>query len=366
MTRAHLLAMATILGMVALFLPSATTASTTTAHTSTAFNITGLDLHDGMMLKSDNTYYLYGTEYGCGFTWQQTNTPWCGFGVSTSTDTIRWTTPTLLFSPTDTDTWTNTTWTSECGATGTGCFNPRMIQRTNWGTNDGVWILWFNAPADYNRTHANPYYALGCNGPTGPCGAAAGTPHGSTHKPNLNICGGNGDFDIITTNAGPPTMLCTNADQTLSEEQLDTWGTDGNNVGSSNLAGLTNVESPGAYYDTASSTWILTYSDPNCGYCTGTPTGYATATSVAGPWTTPTVTGLVTFPAQGRRDLSATSCGGQPRTISTINGQPYEGIDLWTGARNETAATLHYEPLTYTNPATNTSPWQPFQPWTCH
>ena len=174
MTRAHVLAMAAILAIVAFVLPAATTATTATSLTDAAFGITGLDLHDGMMLKSGGTYYLYGTEYGCGFTWQQTNTPWCGFGVSTSTDATHWTAPTLLFSPNDTDTWTNTTWTSECGATGAGCFNPRMIQRTGWCADDGVWILWFNAPADYNRTGANAYYVMGCNGPAGPCGAGAG------------------------------------------------------------------------------------------------------------------------------------------------------------------------------------------------
>ncbi|TNC21151.1 glycoside hydrolase family protein [Amycolatopsis alkalitolerans] len=154
-----------------------------------------------------------------------------------------------------------------------------MIQRTGWGANDGTWILWFNAPADYNRTKANAYYAMGCNSPTGPCGDGAGAPHGSTHKPGLYICGGNGDFDIVIPAGGPPVVLCTQADQTLSSEQLDLWGTNGVNIGSTHLAGLTNVESPSAYYDTTHATWIMTYSDPNCGYCTGSGT---TATNPLG------------------------------------------------------------------------------------
>jgi hypothetical protein len=326
-----------------------------------AFDIAGVDLHDGMINQVGDTYYLYGTEYGCGYSWRQTNTPWCGFGVSTSTDKVHWTAPVLLFKPTDTDSWTNTTWASECGATGAGCFNPRMIQRT-WGPEDGVWILWFNAPADYSRTHANAYYAMGCNGPTGPCGADVGAPYGTTHKPSLTICGGNGDFTIITHGSDLPVLVCTNADQTLSEEQISYWGVDGDSTGSTVLAGLTNVESPGAYLDTAHNLWIMTYSDPNCGYCEGTGTGYAIATSALGPWTAPGNAGWGA-PGTGRRDLSATSCGGQPRTVSLIDGQPYQGIDLWTGTANETNATLHYEPLTYQ--PTTTGTWQPFTPWLC-
>lgn len=358
------LTMAIVFIAVSMVPLGANVTSYASATSASAFDITGLDLHDGMMMQFGGTYYLYGTEYACGFTWRQSNTPWCGFGVSTSTDKVHWTAPSLLFSPNDIDGWTNTTWTSECGAIGAGCFNPRMFQRSGWGVNDGVWILWFNAPADYNRSRANPYYAMGCNGPAGPCGDSAGAPHGSTHKPSLSICGGDGDFDIVADpGGGLPEMLCTNADQTLSEEQLDMWGTNGDAVGSTDLAGLSNVEAPGAYYDTPSRTWILTYSDPNCGYCNGTGTGYATASNLAGPWTAPAVTGIGNRAASGRRELSATSCGGQPRTISIIDGQPYEGIDLWTGAANEKTAPLHYEPLDYAGAAT--SPWQPFQPWSC-
>ena len=154
------------------------------------------------------------------------------------------TTCTTGSSPNDIDSWTGTTWASECGATGAGRFNPRTIQRTGWGANDGTWILWFNAPADYSRTKANAYYAMGCNSPTGPCGDGAGAPHGSTHKPSLYLCGGNGDFDIITQPGANPVMLCTQANQTLISEQLDQWGTGGVNTGSKDLAGLTSANHP--------------------------------------------------------------------------------------------------------------------------
>lgn len=332
-----------------------------TATGASSFTLTSIDLHDGMMLQSGGTYYLYGSIYGCGYTWLTAGTPWCGFGVSTASSmTGPWSTPVVLFDPNAVDPFTGTSWQTECGGTGAGCFNPRMIQRTGWGANDGVWILWFNSPADYNRNHANAYNAMGCNGPAGPCGYTA--PNGSYHKPSLDTCAGNGDFTIVTNGTNPPEMLCTQPNQTLSAQQIGYWGVDGvPSTGSNNLAALTNVEAPGAYWDAGSSHWILTYSDPNCGYCAGDGTGYATATSLTGPWTAPSNPGFAA-PATGRRDLSATSCGGQPRTVSLVDGVPWQGIDLWTGSANETAAALHFEQLTYTG---QTLPWQPFTPWPC-
>lgn len=332
----------------------------TVASASGSITITGVDLHDGTVIQSGGIYYLYGTEYACGFTWRATNTPFCGFGVSTAPSLAGpWSPPVLLFSPSAVDPWTGTTWTVECGSTGAGCFNPRMIVRTGWGPNDNVPILWFNSPSDYARNGANAYYAMGCASLTGPCGY--GAPGTSVHKPSMSSCYGNGDFSLVPNSTGPPVMLCTMADQTLSSEQIDFWGTNGVG-GSHNLAGLTGVEAPGAYWDAGSSRWIMTYSEPNCGYCNGTGTGYATATSLTGSWTAPSVAG-VAAPATGRRDLSATSCGGQPRTVSVVDGVPWQVIDLWTGALNETSAALHFEQLTYTGQATPT--WQPFTPWPC-
>jgi hypothetical protein len=335
--------------------------------------VAGVDLHDGMLAKFGPTYYLYGTEYACGFTWLQAGTPWCGFGVSTSTSLSGpWSTPTLLFSATDTDPWTGQSWQVECGSTGQGCFNPRMIQRTGWGSDDGVFILWFNSPIDYSRNHSNAYNALGCNGPAGPCGPSAGTPHGSYTKPSLYICSGNGDFGFIDsgTVGQTPAIVCTMAGATgLSVEQLNQWGVGGTGAGAHNVAGLSGVEGPGGWYDAATGAYVLTYSDPECGYCTGAGAGYATASSLLGPYTAPINVAAAAPPATGRRDFSATSCGGQPRTVSVVDGVPYQGIDLWLGTPNETGAALHYEPLTYT-PGTGTAGdgqlWRPaLAPLTC-
>jgi hypothetical protein len=244
-----------------------------------------------------------------------------------------------------------------------------MLQRT-WGPNDGVFLLWFNAPADFAQSGANAYYAMGCNGPLGPCGAGAGPPHGSTTKPSLKICGGDGDFSIVTDGRAAPQLLCTSFDLTFSQEQLDIWGTNGAGIGTKNLAGLRNVESPGAYRDPATGKWIMTYSDPNCGYCAGTGTGYAIANTLAGPWQAPQNTGY--SPAvTGRRAISASSCGGQPRTVFTVDGRTYQLIDLWGqwngDSANQARAGLVFAELTYTPQAAINGGVLPsqFAPWPC-
>jgi hypothetical protein len=355
--------LAAVVAMVAAVVLVATSAPASTP--ATGFDVSGVDLHDGTVVEAGGTYYLYGEEYGCGFTWTRQNTPWCGFGVSTSTDKVHWTTPQLLFDPNATDPVDNLSWQQVCGSTGADCYAPRMIQRSGWGANDGVWVLWFDAPYDWNVNHStNSYYVMGCNGPAGPCGYQA--PYGTVHKPTMPHCGGNADLDVVTQSPNPPVALCTNADQTVSEDELDEWGTNGDGTGSSGLAGLTGVEGLGAYHDSASNTWIMTYSDPNCKYCAGTQTGYATAPSLLGPWTAPSNPG-VHAPPGGRRQLTPNSCGGQPDTIATLDGTPYEIVDIWSGALNEArSAPLHFEPLAYQpSGAQPGALWQPFNVWQC-
>ncbi len=355
-TRVVLTVVATILAGLVTALPAA--AATPSVDPIT---ITGVDLHDGMMLKSGSTYYLYGTQYGCGFEWTVRRTPFCGFGVSTAASPAGpWSAPRQLFSPTATSPFAKTTWQGLCGDSGQGCFNPRMIQRSGWGLDDGAWILWFNAPTDYSRSRANAYYALTCKGPSGPCGQENG---GATIKPALYRCGGNGDFSLVLDLPRPPMMLCTMPDQTLNSERLSATGTSGTGEGAAKLAGMTNTEAPGAYRD-PSGIWVLTFNEQNCGYCNGTGTSYATANSVNGPWSSPTTIGFG-GPASGHRVISGTSCGGQSRTVVTLDDQPYEFIDLWLGTRNESAAGIHLEPLTYRGPSAPGRPWAPFVTWTC-
>lgn len=328
--------------------------------------ITGVDLHDGMMLKSGSTYYLYGTRYSCGFQWGAGATTWCGFGVATApSPSGPWSSITSLFSPTDMSPFSGMTFAQLCGGTGQGCFNPRMIVRSGWGPNDGVAVLWFNAPRDFSINGANAYYAMGCNSLTGPCGATAGGPYGSTVKPAMYRCHDNGDFSIVYDNPRPPMVLCTMANQTIASERLTQWGSGGvQGSGRYNLGGFTSTESPGAYRDAASGKWILTTNEPNCGYCGGTGTSFATADTLDGAFTPPGNVGWGA-PVSGRRLISGTSCGGQGRTIVELDGQAYQLIDLWLGTRNETGAGIHLEPLTYQGQAPLGQPYAPFKAWTC-
>lgn len=328
--------------------------STLTAINPPPLNLAGLDAHDGTILKSGGTYYLYGTRYGCGYQWQNAASPFCGFGSWTAPALAGpWTFAGLLFDPAGTNSTRNEPWHTTCNMGGNGCFNPRMIQRP-----DGVWILFFNAPADTTRgDHTNAYYVMGCNGPTGPCGSAAGAPHGSTRQVPLNACNMSGDFTVVA-DGSTAYLVCSGG--TISIEQLDVWWTSGVATASSgavrSIAYLTGVESPGIF-KAPDGMWVLTYSDPQCGYCAGTPTGYAVAqasltdpspaSSPLGVWLPPINVGW-SAPAGGRRDLSGTSCGGQPRTVFTVDNQAWQWVDLWVGAANETSAGVHLEPLTST------------------
>lgn len=334
-----------------------------------AVTIAGLDLHDGQVVKDGDRYVMVGTMYGCGFSWGSSWTDWCGFGVSTAPSLQGpWSSPSLLFDPNMPAPGTGMTFRQLCSAaSGAGCFNPRILSRTGWGPNDGAWILWFNSPAQFAMWGANAYWALGGNSATGPFGASAGPPFGSTGKPSLWSCHDNGDFSIVLDNPRPPMMLCTMADQTLGSERLSYWGASGQQgTGRHNLAGAVKAEAPGAYRDPDSGTWIMTFNELNCGYCSGSPTSYATASSVDGTWTSPpnvnTAWGATPL---GRRGLSATSCGGQARTVVELDGQAYQWVDLWLGARNETDAKIHLEPLNYRGPTPLGELWQPFTPWSC-
>lgn len=350
----RLVAVVALLGALLVAPAASSSAAKATVAPDGAVLITGLDLHDGQIVKWGSTYYFYGTMYACGFTWLATNTPWCGFGVSTAPALDGpWSAPTLLFPANAADPYNvGKTYQATCGATGAGCFSPRMIQRSGWGANDGVFILWFNAPwykSNGGAQHA--YMAMGCNGPAGPCGASAGAPYGSTHRPSLHQCNGaNGDPGIIAgVDANALWLLCPSVGLTsVGLEKLSTWGTDGANVGTAAIPTLTKAEAMGGWYDAASSTWFATYAAPGCGYCTGTGVGYMTAPSAAGPWTVPNNLGVAGWPFDGRALFGdVASCGGQVDTVSVIDGVPWQKVDLWTGAANETAADTYLVPLTF-------------------
>lgn len=354
MTRRLLVLFAALALVLALFsAPVARAQGSPTAHL-----ITGVDLHDGTVVKVDGTYYLYGTKYGCGFTWGNPATHWCGFGVSTAPSLDGpWSPVTTLVAPTDVNTWTGLTWDASCMRGGAGCFNPRMVQR-----GDGVWILWFNSPADFAATGANAYYAMGCNSPTGPCGPGH-PPYGGLYKPALYLCGQNGDFSIIPDGTGSAYIACTQANQTIRIEKLDQWWVNGTNQGVVTVAGFDQSEAPGAYWDPTISRWVMTLNYRNCGYGAGCGLAYATAPSLLGPWSSPTTAG-VTTDVHSRAVISANSCGGQPRTVTVLDGTPYQVIDLWDGAMNQTSAPVLITPLV-ANDLNTLRPWRPFHEIAC-
>lgn len=310
--------------------------------------ISGIDLHDVTIKKYGSKFYMYGSMYACGYEWYVQNTPFCGFGVSTADAlTGPWSAPKLLFDPNSADPSAGRSWQQTCGGTGQGCFNPRMIQRTGWGASDGVFILWFNAPRQYSEGAPHAYNVMGCAGPAGPCGPGV-KPNGSYNKPALTACkGANGDFGMIERPGAYPALICSLASASgLSVEQLN-WSGSGGNGGVVDIAGMSHVEGPGGWWDAAANRYVVTYSAEGCGYCAGTPIGYAESPQLLTGWTAPGNVGWGA-PGYARRTFDTSSCGGQPRTVTVLDGQPWQVIDLWLGLRNETNADTYLVPLDYT------------------
>lgn len=290
--------------------------------------IAGLDAHDGTIVQDGKKLFLYGSRYGCGFTWQSPS-PWCGFGVWRAKKLAGpWTYVRDVFTPTGNSPWSGLGWQQTCGGAGDGCFNPRMIKRNN-----GTWMFAFNAPSDYVRTGANAYYFMGCNGPAGPCGPQIGA-KGWAHKPAMYFCNGNGDFSLFKVRT-TAFIACTRTDQTIAIEQLDSKWLNGTHMGAGDIAGARNVESP-QVIQYGSKKFVLTYGATNCGYC-ASGTSWALSKTPVGP-----------FEPIGRVDSARkTTCGGQPRTAFAVDNQYYEWSDVWTpaGAMNQTLAPIILTPL---------------------
>ena len=333
--------------------------------------ISGLDLHDGTIVEDassgTNTYYFYGTQYGCGFQWGVATSHFCGFGVASAPSLSGpWSAITQLISPSTVDPWSGRTWDQQCVRTnGGGCFNPRMVHNPN----TGQWLLWFNAVGDHSFDHANAYNNYVCSGPMGPCA------NSGFHKPAAYTCAdANGDFSIFTDGA-TAYLVCTGTNTDEYVEQLNAAWTDGTgNIAGHGSGALFNaVEGAGIYKDPTTGLYIMTLSNPECGYCSGVPTIFGTAPNPIGPWSSPTGyaaaagSGPQAMGARYRAAVNGNSCGGQPRTVMVLDGQAYQGIDLWNaGALNETTATYMIQPLNYRNaPNTATVGWQPFDPWDC-
>jgi hypothetical protein len=224
-----------------------------------------IDAHDGEIQHFGNTYYLYGTSYGCGFQWQTADSPFCGFRVYSSPDLVSWTDRGPLFDP---DT---ATWQQRCNGSTYGCFRPHVV----YNAKTRRYVLWINT---YDVSVG--YHVFTSRKPTGPFTEQAVPRLGvnETIPPGVN----NGDHDVFVDRDGSAYLAFTDWQNSgeLVVERLDRTYTTG--TGQFVRLGTRSTEAPSMFR--RGNRYYVTYSDPNCGYC-ATGTSYITAPSPMGPWT---------------------------------------------------------------------------------
>lgn len=290
----------------------------------TRFSTVGnaVDAHDGEIAYFGDTYYLYGTSYDCGFQWGNKGAPFCGFKVYSSKDLNNWADRGYLFDA------TTPVWQTRCDGKTYGCFRPHVI----YNEKTKLYVLWINV---YDNQVG--YRVFTAKTPVGPFNEVA-EPHLSVNS-DMPVAGlNNGDHDTFIDDDGTAYLAFTDwrtkgtiVIEKLSPDYLTGTGefVKGITEGETEAPGL--FKRKGVYY--------VVYSDPNCGYCSGTGTSYRTANSPLGPWSKAT-------------RISDNSCGGQPSFVSTIkiNSETVYlyGSDLWNNAaKNEALANFYWAPLTF-------------------
>ena len=290
----------------------------------TRFDAAGdaIDAHDGEIAYFQGTYYLYGTSYDCGFAWQNKQAPFCGFKVYSSPDLVNWTDKGYLF---DAQT---PVWQTRCNGNTYGCFRPHVI----FNQKTGKYVLWINVYD--NQTGFRVFTSASPLGPFQEVAEPKLAVNGNAPVAGLN----NGDHDTFVDDDGKAYIAYTDwrAKGAIVIEQLSPDYLSGSNRF---VQGVTEskTEAPGLFKRRG--IYYITYSDPNCGYCSGTGTSYRTAPSPLGPW------------SKGIQ-ISQNSCGGQPSFVSTIklgtDSLFLYGSDLWNnGARNEALANYYWAPLSF-------------------
>lgn len=281
-----------------------------------------VDAHDGMIAYFDGTYYLYGTSYDCGFEWNNKTAPFCGFKVYTSTDLSNWKDNGFLF-----DAKTQL-WQQRCNGKTYGCFRPHVV----YNKKTRNYVLWINV---YDNVIG--YRVFTSRSPVGPFTEVA-EPKLVINKDKPAAQLNNGDHDLFVDDNGTAYLAMTDwrAEGALAIEQLtDDYLSGTGKVVTKITSGKT--EAPGLFKRKGK--YYITYSDPNCGYCSGTGTSYKTAASIFGPWSD----GI---------QISNNSCGGQPSFVATFR-LPGEtvylyGSDLWNNAaKNEALANFFWVPLEF-------------------
>ncbi|GAO45483.1 family 43 glycosylhydrolase [Flavihumibacter petaseus] len=281
-----------------------------------------LDAHDGEIAWFNGTYYLYGTSYDCGFEWGKKDAPFCGFKCYASNDLVNWVDKGFLFDP-------NTpVWQKRCNGNTYGCFRPHVV--FNKGT--GQYVLWINV-----YDNVSGYRVFTSRNATGPFTEVA--------EPKLavnsNMPAGelnNGDHDLFVDDDGKCYLAFTDwrTKGTIVIEQLSDDYLTGTGKYVTNITGG-QTEAPGVFK--RNGIYYVLYSDPNCGYCSGTGTSYRTAPAPLGPWSAPV-------------KISDNSCGGQPSFVSTFKFPEGEvilyGSDLWNNAaKNEALANFYWTRLSF-------------------
>lgn len=233
-----------------------------------------IDAHDGEIQRFGDTYYLYGTSYGCGYVrMERPTTPWCGFKVYSSPDLAHWTDRGYLYDS------TTANWQARCDSATLSCYRPHVV----YNANTGKYVLWVNTYD--NAVH---YHVFTADSPVGPFTEVA--------APTL-VYNGGGDMDLFVDDDGTAYLAhsITTANYDIAVEKLDASYTSG--AGQAVRLGMIHTEAPSLFK--RNGTYYMTFSDPYCAYCAGTGASYVTAPTPLGPWHTvlrsdaPTAGGMV-------------------------------------------------------------------------
>jgi len=286
-----------------------------------------IDAHDGEIAYFNETFYLYGTSYDCGYEWGNKNAPFCGFKVYTSKDMVNWTDKGFLF---DAQT---PVWQSRCNGGTYGCYRPHVI----YNQKNNLYVLWINV---YDNKVG--YRVFTSTSPVGPFAEIAEPRLGINR--DASVAGlNNGDHDLFVDDDGTAYLAFTDwrSGGAIMIEKLNADYASGTGEYVKVTKGRTEAPAMMKRNDK----YYLLYSDPNCGYCGGTGTSYRTAASPLGPW-------HPNIDSPGI-NISSDSCGGQPSFVSTIKLKSdvifLYGSDLWNnGAKNEALANFYWAPLSFT------------------
>ena len=210
-----------------------------------------VDAHDGMIAQFGSLYYLYGTSYDCGYIWQ-TNSNFCGFKVYSSPDLVHWSDQGFVVTP------------YSC----VDCFRPHVL----YDASTGKYVLWTNdasAPDQFRVYTSSTPTGLFTQQSTPTLAVPCGWDFTLFQDPTTGIA-----YIVHTNN-------CQGSYENLVVEQLT--GDDLTSSGKFVDVPITDIEAPAMFE--RNGTYYIVMSDPECGYCTGTGTGYMTASSPLGTWT---------------------------------------------------------------------------------